>query len=1461
MKREEKKKKIHKIINLKRLYLLRLNSFLICTRSTLNFICVLVLLLRTFYVIYFSLLLLLCTFLFIMSDNMTRQRLSKADGLRISQDADLHVVPLDSPGLLLPPCRSRVNQCASPVVKRTQEKTGAGNSTSDNTRNTAFSTVVTATVSEEGPGRFLSSSNPQNENPGFTCETCARVFTTKRGLGVHQTLKGHRKEMVDPEASGGRLPDGTETKGARGADTTKVTKSGLASTQTMTTDAQQCAATMKPTTALTVKRVSAKTKKQPEAMTVRSQLGNRDTNRAEASESGIQAMQEPPVEELGAASAASQPASSPTKTSPSPARVVAGRRTARRRAPTSCKPRAVEPERAIDCSDSPGEQLPSREVSSRGDEGTAATASNTHEVMTRSDSSSGGEGSPSVTDDDPLRECCRTARSTGGQRGLSLHQRRKHAEEYHAARLPVQRSKARWDREEVLVLAAAESDIIRAEGAVRNMNQRLLPKLGGRRTLEAIKRQRQGAEYKRLVQEYVSGNTSHGLDPITETLLDTVTSPLGQPSGAVREASRDDPIVVQSPMTAEALADPLSGMSSPNDRTSWEWKLDNALMSSISSFEGDPETIREIIRQARLGRALSNEYRQAVDDEFARFCSKHFQVKAKARAQNAPTVDRAPTASVNRNPRPMSGRQRRRLARRDEYWKVQNLFKSSRKNCAHTVLEGAWRVEKKTIPMRDQEAYWKELFGQKSKEDSRVPRPVGPELWALLEPVTADEVERILKSTQAGAPGPDGISVESVKKANCKVLAAHFNLWLYAGYPPSEFRKGETVLIPKVPGADRPEDHRPITLGSAVGRVYHRLLAARMEPLVPLSFRQKAFRHGDGLAENAFLLQSIVKDHTRSLKRLNLTFIDVRKAFDSVSQDSILLAAKRLGIPDRLLLYLRELYGNVTTTLRVGREKSAEITVGQGVRQGDPLSPLLFNAVIDWAVSELDARLGIKVGPFTVGYLAFADDIVLLTQNDAAMQAQLDRLARAFGRMGLSVNEKKSASLRIEVDGKRKMWVCNPGPYLSLEDKVIPALSVGQVYKYLGIGVNATGSKGAVTSAQEQLARGLDNITRAPLKPQQRMLLLVQFLLPSLYHKLVLSQVRGAELKRMDVAVRKRVKCWLHLPIYGTTNSYIYADVADGGLGVPCLQYSIPGMLRKRSDNVHASPDPVIQETVRSSQFFADLRRRAGNWSGDLRRDVLNTRNDVARYWRDQLYRSVDGAGLSQHGEVTGLHSWVRSGTGLLTGAGYVRCVQLRGNFLSTAVRRARGRQEADTRCDACGRVESLGHILQVCPRTQHERTTRHNRVLSYVANLLKRRGHEVVTEPGIPTPAGTRRPDLVVWGHGFAGVLDVTVASDNARLSQVHQDKVTYYDQPAIREYVAGLANVDPLEVQFSSVALNWRGALAKASERTLLLLGLTRRQLEIISVRTLEGGSDIYRAFRGSTWRKARRVRQTRG
>lgn len=111
------------------------------------------------------------------------------------------------------------------------------------------------------------------------------------------------------------------------------------------------------------------------------------------------------------------------------------------------------------------------------------------------------------------------------------------------------------------------------------------------------------------------------------------------------------------------------------------------------------------------------------------------------------------------------------------------------------------------------------------------------------------------------------------------------------------------------------------------------------------------------------------------------------------------------------------------------------------------MSAHLFNAVIDWALSTLGPEVGIDIRGLCLNHLAFVDDIGL-TKTSVGAQSQINCLNDHSNKCGLMVSAASSgkfASLRIDVDGKKKQWVLNPHDHLFMGELGIPAKSIKQV--------------------------------------------------------------------------------------------------------------------------------------------------------------------------------------------------------------------------------------------------------------------------------------------------------------------------------------------------------------------------------------------------------------------------------
>jgi len=322
------------------------------------------------------------------------------------------------------------------------------------------------------------------------------------------------------------------------------------------------------------------------------------------------------------------------------------------------------------------------------------------------------------------------------------------------------------------------------------------------------------------------------------------------------------------------------------------------------------------------------------------------------------------------------------------------------------------------------------------------------------------------------------------------------------------------------------------------------------------------------------LLDAILWDATQNLQPLRLAVLDVSKAFDSVNHGAVLNAAARMGAPPPLLRYIAQSYDGCVTYLDCSRD--LPILMTRGVKQGEPLSPILCNSVLDGVLRNIPDGVETKLGETSVPALAFADDLVLCARTSCGLRRSLDALQTCLSAAGLVLNVEKSATLAITIDAKAKRYVVDTSEVFRLGQRNLSVLDAESQLKYLGIQFQP---HGAAPSDGSILEEGLRNLRRASIKPQQRMFMLRDHLVPKLQHGLVLGAARRGTLRKLDVQMRHHVRLWLRL-LKDTPVAYLHARSADGGLGLPQFSVTIPILREKRMRGLEQSDSSSVRGSL-----------------------------------------------------------------------------------------------------------------------------------------------------------------------------------------------------------------------------------------------------------------------------------------
>lgn len=280
-------------------------------------------------------------------------------------------------------------------------------------------------------------------------------------------------------------------------------------------------------------------------------------------------------------------------------------------------------------------------------------------------------------------------------------------------------------------------------------------------------------------------------------------------------------------------------------------------------------------------------------------------------------------------------------------------------------------------------------------------------------------------------------------------------------------------------------------------------------------------------------------------KRLAVAILDIRKAFDSVPHEAIRRSLIAHGVDEALVKIVNNMYSEGRTVFK--NCGGFELEIKRSVKQGDPLSPLLFNLVLNPLLVKLEeSGEGFRVGGNAIPVLAFADDLVLASVDPLGLQNLLDIVVEYLQDIGLSLSYGKCGVFGVREH--YKSWITEDLAIRAGGEQIRNYNLIEDV-RYLGAYFSL--DRGLCNERNyEGIVGAAERVKRLPLKPRQKLDLLTKYVLPGYYHLLVANPPSHNRIVDLDLSIRNIVKDFMHLPS-GITNSLLYCRRVDRGLGIP----------------------------------------------------------------------------------------------------------------------------------------------------------------------------------------------------------------------------------------------------------------------------------------------------------------------
>ena len=360
--------------------------------------------------------------------------------------------------------------------------------------------------------------------------------------------------------------------------------------------------------------------------------------------------------------------------------------------------------------------------------------------------------------------------------------------------------------------------------------------------------------------------------------------------------------------------------------------------------------------------------------------------------------------------------------------------------------------------------YFKNLLGNPPNIDgSDTPiRKVFDTLSIRDDPFDMDEYLAAKRTIKCGKScGDDGITPEFLKYVGLDdIILGFINKSYSTKNLPQEWKTLIIVPVPKSGDLTKPDNYRGISLISLVMKLYNRMIMNRLRPVLDplLRISQNGFRQKRTTVGQIVALRRLLEGAQGNNLSCIMTFIDFRKAFDTIHRGKLIEILRAYGVPDKIVEAIEATYSETWAKIRTADGETEAFQILAGVLQGDTLAPFLFIVALDYALrSAIDGReeeLGFtlkkrasrRVAAKMVTDFDFADDISLLSDTVEQACTLLLAVEQECIRIGLGLNAKKTKVMPINIKAEDVTVKTLDGTQLEVVDD----------FKYLGSWVAST---------------------------------------------------------------------------------------------------------------------------------------------------------------------------------------------------------------------------------------------------------------------------------------------------------------------------------------------------------------------------------------------------------------------
>lgn len=319
---------------------------------------------------------------------------------------------------------------------------------------------------------------------------------------------------------------------------------------------------------------------------------------------------------------------------------------------------------------------------------------------------------------------------------------------------------------------------------------------------------------------------------------------------------------------------------------------------------------------------------------------------------------------------------------------------------------------------------YEELYRQSHPPGDPLPTPTGIHINVRDDPPSENEtIQHIRRLRNDKAPGASGLRAEDLKRW----VAQHeteggdkrpFQLLMeliraaYGGDIPQALNLAILVLIPK----PNTKEYRGIGLLEVIWKLLSSIVDGRLKETVEFDDAIHGFRSKRGTGTAILTHKLRMQNATVMGSPVRHVYLDLKKAYDTLDRERTLAILRSYKMGPNNLRLLGTFWDRHMVVPRAGGYHGRAFRATRGVTQGDVVSPMIFNIVLDCIIKTWRSENPELAA--AVSAIFYADDGELSSENAFALQMSVDKFTALFNRVGLRMN---AAKTKLLVSNPRKL--------------------------------------------------------------------------------------------------------------------------------------------------------------------------------------------------------------------------------------------------------------------------------------------------------------------------------------------------------------------------------------------------------------------------------------------------------